>query len=117
VRVRKLDKNGDMSFGNGQDDFWRDVPDGPAQCVKTRLMLWTGEWFLDLNEGMPWNTQVLGYYTGTTRDPAIRARILGTQGVKGFTNYSSALDREPRAFSVNCLLDTVYGAIPFIGPI
>ncbi|WP_038367829.1 hypothetical protein [Bosea sp. UNC402CLCol] len=108
---RKLDAQGDYSFGRGKQDFWIDQPEAVAQSVQTRLGLWQGEWFLDQTEGMTWKTEVLGVRTANTRDPAIRRRVLGTTGVKAITSYSSNLNRDNRAFSVDTLtLDTIYGA-------
>lgn len=109
MRYRKLDAAGDYSFGRGQADFWVDVPDAPAQAAVTRLHLWQGEWFLDTREGTPWQTEVLGKFTGSTRDPALQARILGTEGVTEIVDYSSTLNRETRGFSVNAVIDTRYG--------
>lgn len=100
-----------MRFGNQQADIWRDVPDAPAQAVATRLRLQLGEWFIDRREGTPWKTKVLGRRTASTRDPVIRKRILGTQGVTGISAYFSGLDREAREFDVQATIDTVYGKI------
>jgi hypothetical protein len=109
MRYRKLDENGDYSFGHGQADFWHDVPEAPAQAVRTRLSLWEGEWYLDDREGMGWRTRVLGERTAGRRDAAIRRHILGTQGVRSILAYSSALVRDSRSFTVNTEIDTVYG--------
>lgn len=109
MRYRKLDANYDRQFGRGVEDFWIDVPDAVGQAVYTRLKLEPGQWFLDLDDGTPWQTNVLGKYTGDTRDPVIRFRILGTQGAKEIVQYSSDLDRETREFTVDVLLDTIYG--------
>ncbi|MFJ6322252.1 MULTISPECIES: hypothetical protein [unclassified Rhizobium] len=109
MRYRKLDANDDRVFGHGQADFWRDVPDAPAQAVKTRFHLQTGDWFLDKTEGIDWKTKVLGKYTASTRDPVIRARALGTKGVTGIADYSSSLNRDTRGFSINMTIDTQYG--------
>jgi hypothetical protein len=108
---------GDYVFGRGPIDFWRDVPDAPAQHALTRLRLQLGEWFLDRREGTPWKTRVLGKYTEGSRDPVIRYRVLSTTGVTGISDYSSNLDRETRGFSVNLTLDTVYGRAIVRGPI
>lgn len=116
MKYRKLDAHGDYSFGGGRSDFWTDVPDAPAQAVLTRLWLYEGEWFLDAREGMPWNTEVLGRYTEATRDPAIKDRVLGTQGVTGIENYSSLLDRDTRGFSGGLTVNTVYGAATLVEP-
>ncbi|KAA2237663.1 hypothetical protein [Salinarimonas soli] len=114
---RKLTADGDYSFGRGRADFWRDVPEAPAQAVKTRLHLERGEWFLDLDEGTPWRTRVLGRRTADTRDPVTRARILGTTGVTGISAYSSRLDRETRAFTAQATIDTAYGRTTISEPI
>lgn len=109
MRYRKLSADNDMTFGHGLRDFWINEPDAPAQAVKTRLMLHQGEWFLDKTAGTPWATQVLGKYTGSTRDPVIRSRVLSTTGVRQILQYSSNLDRETRQFSVLIYIDTIYG--------
>lgn len=109
MKYRKLDANNDFQFGGGATDFWVDVPDAPAQAVRTRLALWQGQWFLDAREGMPWKTQVLGNRTADTRDSATRSHVLGTQGVTRIIDYSSNINRDTRAFSCNIVIDTIYG--------
>ena len=117
MRYRKLTASGDYSFGHGLADFYIDVPDAPAQACLTKLRLWLGEWFLNLSAGVPYETRVLGKYTGQTRDIAIQSVILGTEGVNGLLNYSSAFDSNTRAWSVNALADTIYGPATIQGPI
>lgn len=107
---------GDYVFGKGPGGFWVDVPDAVGQAVLTRLKLETGQWFLNLEDGTPWNTQVLGKYTADVRDPVIRARILDTQGVQEIIAYSSNLNRETRGFSIDVILDTIYGRAKMVVP-
>lgn len=109
MRYRKLDADGDYSFGTPQADFLRDSPEAVAQAVKTRLMLARGEWFLDETEGMPWRGEVLGKQPRASYDWAIRQRILGTTGVTGLTDYSSQLDPDTRGLSVTASISTLYG--------
>lgn len=116
MKYRKLDAAGDYSFGSGTSDFWANVPDAPAQAVRTRLSLWEGDWFLDRREGMPWRTKVLGKYTESTRDPVIRSHVLGTRGVKSILEYSSDLNRDARKFAGDVKIDTVYGAASISEP-
>lgn len=111
MRVRKVDADGDMVFGHGQSDYWRDVPDAVAQVVESRLNLWLGDWYLDLNEGTPYQTNVLGKYTENARDPVMRARILETQGVTQLVSYDSTFDGQTRAFSLRAEIATAYTAI------
>lgn len=117
MRYRKLDANGDMTFGRGAADFWRDVPEAPAQAVQTRLFLRLGEWFLDTTDGTPYATQILGKHTAGTRDAAIRERIVGTEGVTSLDAYSSTFDPNTRAFAVQATISTAYGAITIQMPL
>ncbi len=117
MRYRKLDPNGDYSFGRGQSDFYRDQPEAVGQAVETRLGLWINEWFLDRNEGMDWNTKVLGKFTASTRDVTIIARTIGTQGVNKILSYASNLNRDARGFTAQIELDTIYGKTTIKGPI
>lgn len=108
---------GDYSFGRGQSDFYIDHPEAVAQLVLTRLGLWLGDWFLDLDDGTDWDTKVLGRLTEATRDPVIQARILETQGVTGIVSYSSSLDRNTRSFSIDAMVDTRFGQVRVAGAV
>jgi hypothetical protein len=109
MRYRKLTATGDYSFGRGLADFWIDCPEAVAQAVSTRLKLWQKTWFLDRTAGMPWDTKVFGFFTGSTRDPAIRACIASTKGVLDLYQYNSSLDRDTRDYAVSASLLTIYG--------
>lgn len=110
MRYRKLDANGDFTFGHQQADFYRDQPEGVAQAVKTRLALLTGEWFLDTSEGTPWRTDVLGKYTANAYDAVIKERILNTQGVTSIDAYTSTLERNSRRLNIAATISTLYGS-------
>ena len=107
MRYRKLDDNGDCLFGRSALDFTANNPETVAQAVRTRLLLLTGEWFLDTTEGTPYATDILGANTAQTYDLAIRERILDTQGVTGIVSYESAL--ADRTLSITATIDTLYG--------
>lgn len=109
MRMRKLTASGDYSFGNGQNDFYRDVPEAVAQAVQTRLLLWVGEWFLNIESGTPWMTGILGKKTKSLADATIQDRILNTEGVVSIENYDSEIDGETRHMTVSCELNTIYG--------
>ena len=111
MRYRKLDTDDDMQFGNQQADFYRDVPDAPAQAVGTRLRLLTGEWFLNIAEGTPYQGGVLGKYTKESADPVIRTRILETQGVQSIDDYESSFDPDTRTFTASAEISTIYGPV------
>lgn len=105
MRYRRLDANGDYMLNN----FLRDVPEAVGQAIKTRLLLITGEWFLNLNEGTPWYTQVLGKYTAGIYDTVIKSRIIGTPGVLSIDTYQSTIDPDTRSLDVNATVTTIYG--------
>jgi len=112
MRYRLLDPQGDYSFGHAQGDFLINTPETVAQAVKTRMLLWLGEWFLDTRDGTDWNNSVLGKYTEATRDAVIRERILDTPGVNSILTYSSNFDGNTRRFNVTVAIDTIYGIVP-----
>jgi len=113
MRVRMVDENGDMRFGRNQADYHRDSPEGVAQIAQSRLQLYRGEWFRDTTDGTPWRTEVLGKYTGPTRDLVIRSRILGTPRLTGIDAYASQLNRDTRGFAAQVTISTQYGPISF----
>jgi hypothetical protein len=121
MRYRKLDQNGDMQFGHSAGDFWKDQPEAVGQSVKTRLLLFAGEWYLDTTAGTPWGGfplnqsvvrqgRILAEHTQFSRDAAIRERIITTNGVMTVSNYGSAFNANSRSFSVGAVIDTVYGS-------
>jgi hypothetical protein len=107
MRYRALTPDGDMTFGASQSDFLINSPEAVGQAVLTRLRQLRGEWFLDVRDGTPYATEILGSNTQNSRDRAVRQRILGTQGVTAITLYASQV--LGRAFSVQATVDTLYG--------
>lgn len=112
MRYRKLSTDGDYTFGNGQADFYRDVPEAVAQACKTRLQLWLGEWFLDLDDGTPYLQGVLGKHSQPVPDLTIVDRARGTEGLTGLTDYQSTVDPDTRTMDVSFKIDTIYGPTP-----
>lgn len=108
MRYRALDENGDYSFGQGQGNFLVNSPACVAQAVNTRLLLLTGEWFLDVTDGTPYAEKILGKSNQLTRDAAIRARILGTPNVTEIVEYASSVDAA-RALAVTATINTAFG--------
>lgn len=109
MRYRKQTADGDYSFGSGQLDFYRDVPEAVGLAVKTRLLLWLGEWFLNIDEGTPFMQGILGKHSKVTADVTIQDRILNTQGMVSIENFESSVDQNLRLMTVSCDLNTIYG--------
>lgn len=109
MRYRKLDENQDMRFGNNQMDFFRDSPETVSQAILTRLKLWKGEWFLDVEEGTPYQQAVLGTNKSKSIGPAIRSRILNTQGVLNIESFNLNINPDTREAFINATVNTIYG--------
>lgn len=105
---------GDYTFGKGSSNFFKNTPETVAQAIKTRLGLSTGEWFLDINEGTPYNSQIMGAGAVSKYDAAIQGVVLGTQGVLSITDYASNVDPATRKATVSCTVNTLYGATSII---
>lgn len=113
MRVRMLSPTGDYMFGQGQQNFWIDVPQAVGQVVETTLRLWQGEWYINTNAGTPYPEGVIGKHSQATADATIQATILGCQGVTNLQNYASTYDGTTRTYStVSGLLQTQYGPTP-----
>lgn len=109
MRYRREDAAGDYTFGQGDDTWLINSPETVAQAVKTRFMLWYGQWFLDTTEGTPWIQSVLGKQRPETYNLAIRQRILRTRGVKSIIDFNTAVDGRTRRVSFTATIDTLYG--------
>jgi hypothetical protein len=117
VRVRKLSPTGDFMFGRGQADYWINNARGVGQLVETRLELWLGQWYLNVDDGTPYLTRVLGKYTEDFRDVTIQQRILATPNVTGLNGYNSQFDQQTRDWNVAANVATTFGTYVFLGPI
>ncbi|WP_158780590.1 hypothetical protein [Pantoea sp. BAV 3049] len=109
MRYRREDADGDYTFGQGDDTWLINSPETVAQAVKTRFLLWYGQWFLDTTEGTPWIQSVLGKQRPEVYNLAIRQRILETQGVNSITAFDTTLNTSSRRVIFTATIDTIYG--------
>lgn len=109
MRYRKLSPTGDYTFGNGQQDFWRDVPEAVGQAVQTRLLLWLGEWFLDIEEGTPFMQGILGKYSVDVANTTVIDRASETQGLVNIQEFIGETEPNARAYGVEFAINTIYG--------
>lgn len=108
MKYRPLDSTGDYTVAR---PFLSDAPVCVAQAILTRLKLWVGEFFVDVTDGTPYETEILGPRGGTNPDAAIQQRILGTPHVLSITSYESSFDSLTRALTVNATVLTDYGPV------
>jgi hypothetical protein len=99
--IDRLEINNDWS-----DIFEQNTPSVVSQQVRTRLLLWLGEWYMDTSDGTPYLQDILGF--NTNYDLEIKTRILGTPEVTEIINYSSSISTD-RKLSVQTTINTLYG--------
>lgn len=109
---RALNSKNDIFLDNGSFAVVRDGPE-IVQHVRTRLLFYLEEWFLDKNAGTP-------YFQEIFRKPAnianaesrIKERILGTPGVLRLLNFTMDYQgANQRRLSVSFSAETTAGTI------
>ena len=104
------DENGDYTLGQNGQNFYVNSTQAVEQAIQTTLGLWAGEYFLDLSQGVPWRTSVIGYGTQPTYDQVIRDAITSVPGVKSIDKYGSNLNPKTRVLTVAATVSTIYGS-------
>lgn len=114
MRYRMLDPNGDYSFGKGQQHFTYGIY-AVRQAIQTRLQLFKGEWWEDVENGLPLFQDILGTPTSLDNkvivDSLITERILGTEKVHSIKEFESRF--EGREYFFYCKVITEYGVLDF----
>lgn len=112
MTVRLLDENGDIVTSGVQ--FTSGVTE-IAQTIQTRLRLFQGEYFRNINDGTPWFQSILDKNTPTAnKNAALRNRILRTDGVVQLTSFETDFDITTRKFTVSAGVLTTYGQTSLI---
>ena len=111
MKTRALNECNDI-FLNGNRIAVNNDAEQVAQKVKTKLLFYQGEWFLDITVGVPYFQQVFvkPALIGTI-ESLIKSQIINTEGVKKLTFFKSNFDRKNRKFSVSFSAETIYGTI------
>lgn len=115
MKYRKLDDNGDIVFGQGNDDFFYDLY-AVKQAIKTRLQLYFNTFWRDLSDGLPMFESILGSSGSQENIAAIdnifSGRITGTQGVTSITFFDSEFDPDNRNYDYEARVQTIYSEEP-----
>lgn len=111
MRVRHLDETGDLSI-NGQTFIYDQ--NCIRQTIETRLRLFLGEYFRDINDGTPWFQRILGKNTNLNAIEAIlRNRIVRTTGVVRLISFNLDYDENTRSLSVSGSALTEFGLLDY----
>lgn len=109
IIYRTLDTNSDYTFGLGnQQGFLTDTA-AVAQAIKTSLLLFQAEWWLDLTAGLPLWQDILGSRNNTQYITLlIQEVILGVPYVQAITSISSTFDHTTRQFTFQATVTTSF---------
>jgi hypothetical protein len=115
VTVRALGIDGDPLQGNGQSNFISDLA-AVTQIIKTRLLLFQGEWFLNLLDGLPMFTGILGS-SGSSRNVQVIINLISQRinqtspWVTGISSLFATYNPASRQFAYEAVVETVFGTV------
>lgn len=114
LKYRKLTSTGDYSFGSGIKNYV-DGNEAVAQAIKTKLLLFYGEWWENLGEGIPMFQSVLGQTNPDTIKSSlsmlVEQRITEIQEVDSVKNIEIDYDKRNRTISMEVDVVTTSGEI------
>jgi len=90
----------DLIFINGECPTTGDLIDVVTQRLYIRLRTFLGEWFLNVEYGIPWLEEILGHKVPKSRvDMILQDQILAETGVRQITEFKSTLDNLSRTYT------------------
>ncbi|MEA1064753.1 hypothetical protein [Erwinia sp. HR93] len=108
MRTRRLDAAGDWTFGRGRESY-ATRSECVRQKIKTRLLSFKNDWFLNLDHGLDWFDNIARRGTRLKLEAQIRTCILQTDGVKTLTEFSPQFDPKTRRLTVYATFTDIYG--------
>lgn len=105
------DDKGDLVFTDNELTFVYGA-DEVKQRVTQRLRAFRGEWFLDLDVGVPYYQEILVKNPSTTVvEGRLKQTIAATPGVIEITEFVFDLDKSTRQATVNARIRSVSGLV------
>lgn len=103
-----LDSNNDLIIRDGT--FL--LVEGAAQtvqAVRSNLLAYKGEWFLDTEDGVPYFEKIFTRPADLANiESIIKATILNTEGVSGIVEFQTSYDRESRGLTISVSITDIY---------
>lgn len=110
----KLDNNNDIVIENGQLQLVSGG-DAVAQAVSTRLKVFVGEWFFDLEAGMPYFQEILVKNPSFPRIKSqVRDILISVDGIDALENIvfiNLEFSGSSRELTIDWRANTVFGVI------
>lgn len=116
-----LDADGDMDLGDDGGPYFTRGLEGVGQLCRTALLLFRGEWFADLDAGVPWmandvvseSQAILGNRLDeATVRAAVRDAVLAVPGVLALTKLEIAIAAPTRTLTITWAARTIFGDTP-----
>lgn len=108
-----LGPTGDLVLTSGEDAI--------KQAVIAQLKTFYGDWFLNMDVGLPYYQQVLGVRGKATLNASFEASmqsaILNVPGVLALLSWNADLDRKARRLSVSFTAQITGGVVQWSVPI
>jgi len=107
MEVAGITSEGDFTFGRSLASY-KTKSDAIAQNVVTRLRLFTDDWYLDVDSGIPW-IELLGTRGNSDRiRREVEKSVLQTDGVKSISKLEITTDSENRGLSIELEYNDVF---------
>jgi hypothetical protein len=114
---------GDIAIGSNGGPYLSTGLTGVVQAVRIALQLFVGEWFLNLDAGMPWYPNaaanvsgILGQKMNKTTTVVVRAAItnaiLAVNGVTSLLQLALAWDANTRTLTITWQAQCTFGNTP-----
>lgn len=110
----KLDDNNELVIENGDLVFTRGI-DAIVQQCRIALQMFQGEWFLNLDVGIPYWEKILGEKPATAIEAArifFRRELQLVEGVNRVTKLDISYTGTTRSLNVTWQVNTVFGDTP-----
>ena len=83
-----------------------------AQGILTRLQLFKGEWYLDIEAGTPWFQKIFADGSDIRIIEAeIKRQILATPGVRSISTFFLDIDKPTRAVTITSEIQSDFGVL------
>ena len=106
-----LDSNNDLALVNGQI-LRVTQAEQVVQHVRTRLLFYLGEWFLDTSAGVPYFQEIFLKPANIANvESRIKAQIIETPEVESLTSFSLDFNKTTRVVRIFFEARTIYGDI------
>lgn len=105
MKYRKQLTNGDYSFGNNIQDFLTGQ-EAIAQAIKTKVLLFYGEWWEDISQGIPMFQSIIGQTNKSNVTNALELllneRVLEVPGVEVVNEVTATVNGRTIYVYIRC---------------